>query len=61
MKIIKVMFHVATSYIGSEEQEAQEIKVEDNLTEEQENKIIDEHYKIWVNENTDQSWWRIEI
>jgi len=59
MKIIKVMFHVATNYVGSKEQEEQEIEVEDNLTEEQENKIIDDLYKIWVNENTDQSWWRV--
>jgi hypothetical protein len=57
-KIIEVQFTVGTKYVGSEVEETVEIEIEENMTEEEINKIIDEEFQIWVWENID-SWWKI--
>jgi hypothetical protein len=58
----KFKFVVRTHYVGSDIEEIIEIPDEEleGLTEFERNKIIDEYYEDWKNEQLEQYWEEIE-
>jgi hypothetical protein len=56
MKKIKVNFYVSTNVVGSEKEEVVEIEVDENLTEQEVNDIIDEEYTEWMYNELDSCW-----
>lgn len=58
----KFKFVVGTHYVGSDVEEIVEIPDEEleGLTETEKNKIIDEYYETWKNEQLEQYWEEIE-
>ena len=53
---LKIEFSIATLYAGSEVKEILEIEVEDYEDISEIEDEVDEYYKEWVQNKTDQSW-----
>jgi hypothetical protein len=56
MKKIKLNFYVSTNIVGSQKEEIIEIEVDENLTKQEVNDIIEEEYKEWMYNNLDTCW-----
>ncbi|MBG9776109.1 DUF7167 family protein [Brevibacillus laterosporus] len=58
----KFKFSVSTRYVGSERKEIYEIDDEElaGLTEEEQNKVVDEYFNEWLWDNISTSWDRVD-
>ena len=56
MKTIKVKFYVSTNFVGCEDSEIVEIKIDEGYTQSEINDVIQENYDIWLQNEIDSGW-----
>jgi hypothetical protein len=58
----KYKFYISTGYVGADVSEIVEIPDEEleGLTESEIDKYIQQEYDMWVSNNAELSWWKVE-